>query len=103
MSGFPCIVAFSTRKHSVKTNTRFYNLIIKCGALLLLLSSKEHLSRETLSVDGERQYVRQQSGVSVAKQLGTWLGIVSGGMALFLLGILIADKPFGLQITTLIG
>ena len=102
MSGSPCIVAFSTRKHSVKAETRCCNLIIKFGTLLLLLSSKEHLSRGTLSVDGERQYVRQQSGVSVAKQLGTWLGIVSGGMALFLLGILIADKPFGLQITTLI-
>ena len=54
-------------------------------------------------MDGERQYVRQESGVSVAKQLGTWLGLVSGAMALCWLAILIADKPFGLQITTLVG
>jgi hypothetical protein len=54
-------------------------------------------------VDGKRPLAPQENRVSVAKQLGTWLGIVSGGMALFWLAILIADKPFGLQIITLIG
>jgi hypothetical protein len=54
-------------------------------------------------VDEKRQYVRQERGVSVAKQLGTWLGIVSGSMAVLLLLILIGDKPYGIQITTLIG
>ena len=54
-------------------------------------------------MERERQYVRQESGVSVAKQLGTWLGIVSAAMALLWLAILIADKAFGLQITTLAG
>jgi hypothetical protein len=54
-------------------------------------------------VDGERQYVRQESSVSVAKQIGTWVGLVSGAMALFWLAILTADKPLGLQITTLVG
>ena len=54
-------------------------------------------------MDEKRQYVRQERGVSVAKQLGTWLGIVSGSMAVLLLLILIGDKPYGIQITTLIG
>jgi hypothetical protein len=70
---------------------------------MLLLSSEEHLSRETLSVDGEQHYVRPESGVSVAKQFGTWLGLVSGSMAILFLLILIGDKPYGVQFTTLIG
>jgi hypothetical protein len=54
-------------------------------------------------VDEERPYVRQEGGVSVAKQLGTWFGLMSGFMAIFSLLILIGDKPYGVQITTLIG
>lgn len=54
-------------------------------------------------MDGERQDARHESGFSLAKQIGTWLGIFLGAMALVFLAILIADKPFGLQITTLVG
>lgn len=54
-------------------------------------------------MDGERQYVRQESGFSVAKAFVTWLGLIAGSMAIFWLAILTADKPFGLQITTLVG
>jgi hypothetical protein len=71
--------------------------------LLLLPSSDGDFSREALSVNGERQCLRQESGTSVTKQFVTWVGLVSGAMAIFWLAILIADKPFGLQITALIG
>jgi hypothetical protein len=56
-----------------------------------------------LAVEGEPLEVRRDGGVTVAKQLATWFGVFCGAMSIFLLGILIARKPFGIQITSAVA
>lgn len=54
-------------------------------------------------MEREQDYDRPPVNVSGKEQFLTWLGLVTGSTAIFFLWIFLRNKPFGLQITALVG